>query len=301
MVRKFPLILACMALTGLMAHAAILYRQAPVEALRGDYHYRPQHAASDRTIGLESSHYIPLEEYPDGVLIALFVTEDINFFEHPGVSVKDIRFALQDSLLKGKPLRGASTITQQLAKNVFLGQERSYYRKFAEMIYALKLEQVFSKREILALYASMAETAPGVYGMEEGAQFYFGKSARELDATEAGFLAAILRAPGWSLSTLKDCADTLPLEKRVWSSLYKSALARRYLMLVYERTGAAGNFSPDFIVDYLSHSYRAQNPRYTLLHSATLALPELEPEAIKQETVDDTNRVIHELCARKFK
>lgn len=138
--------------------------------------------------------YVPLEHVSDHLLVAILVSEDINFFHHKGVDWRAWPEAFRQ-WLEGRRLRGASTITQQLAKNLFLSRERSVARKLAEMQLAWHLERQLGKRRILELYVNIAKFGPGIFGAEAAAEAYFGCSARELTPTQAASLAAAIPAP----------------------------------------------------------------------------------------------------------
>jgi monofunctional biosynthetic peptidoglycan transglycosylase len=126
---------------------------------------------------------------------AVLVAEDINFFSHRGFDLGEIRLALTDTLEDGKPLRGASTITQQLAKNLWLSPSRNPLRKLEETILTWQLERTLGKRRILELYLNVAEFGPGVYGVEAASRRYFAKPAAALTDDEAAELAASLPSP----------------------------------------------------------------------------------------------------------
>lgn len=130
---------------------------------------------------------------------AVVVAEDLSFFSHHGFDFGEIRTALLESLRRNKRLRGASTLTQQLAKNLWLSPSRSPLRKLEEAILVIQLERFLSKRRILELYLNVVEFGPGIYGAEAAAQHYFGHSAATLDVAEGAALAACLPRPGsWS-------------------------------------------------------------------------------------------------------
>ncbi|MGC8915550.1 MAG: biosynthetic peptidoglycan transglycosylase [Thermoanaerobaculum sp.] len=138
--------------------------------------------------------YVPLREVSDHFLVAVLVGEDINFFHHRGVDFQAWPEAVQQ-WLEGRRLRGASTITQQLAKNLFLSRERRLTRKLVELWLARHLERHLGKRRILELYVNVAEFGPGLFGVEEAAKTYFGCSAAELTPEQAAALAATIPAP----------------------------------------------------------------------------------------------------------
>ncbi|MFN3412610.1 MAG: monofunctional biosynthetic peptidoglycan transglycosylase [Thermoanaerobaculum sp.] len=138
--------------------------------------------------------YVPLEQVSDHLLVAILVGEDINFFQHKGVDFSAWPEAFHQ-WVEGRRLRGASTITQQLAKNLFLSRQRSLARKLAEARLAWHLEKQLGKRRILELYVNIAEFGPGIFGVEAASQAYFGCAAKDLTATQAASLAAAIPAP----------------------------------------------------------------------------------------------------------
>jgi monofunctional biosynthetic peptidoglycan transglycosylase len=136
----------------------------------------------------------PREQISSSLPIALVAAEDQRFPLHHGFDMKAIEDALKHNA-KGKKVRGASTISQQLAKNLFCWQGRSYVRKGLEAWYTVLLETLLPKHRILELYANVAEFGDGVYGAEAAAQRFFGKPASRLTLAESARLAAVLPAP----------------------------------------------------------------------------------------------------------
>ena len=126
--------------------------------------------------------------------LAVITAEDQKFPDHRGFDLDAIQSAL-DAHREGSRLRGASTLTQQVAKNLFLWSGRSWLRKGLEAWYTLMLETLLSKRRILELYLNIAEYGPGVYGVEAAAQRYFLRSAADLDRHQAALLATVLPNP----------------------------------------------------------------------------------------------------------
>jgi monofunctional biosynthetic peptidoglycan transglycosylase len=125
---------------------------------------------------------------------AAMAAEDQRFLEHHGIDFVSLDRALED-YRAGDELRGASTITQQVAKNLFLWQGRSFLRKSLEAYFALLLEAAWSKQRILEVYLNVAEFGPGVFGVEAAAQRFFGTHASRLTAPQAALLAAVLPNP----------------------------------------------------------------------------------------------------------
>ena len=126
---------------------------------------------------------------------AVLVAEDINFFGHRGFEWTEMKSAVQEALEEGERPRGASTITQQLAKNLWLTPGRNPLRKLKEAALTWQLERTLSKRRILELYLNVVEFGPGVYGIGAAARTYFGASASALDEEQSALLAASLPRP----------------------------------------------------------------------------------------------------------
>ena len=126
---------------------------------------------------------------------AIIAAEDANFAEHDGVDWEALQKAYEKNAKKGKVVSGGSTITQQLAKNLFLSGQRSYLRKAEEMAITFMLEMVLDKRRIFEIYLNVIELGSGVFGAEAGAQRYFGVSAAALGPSEAARLAVMLPNP----------------------------------------------------------------------------------------------------------
>ncbi len=142
-----------------------------------------------------SRAYIPLDMLPARVTNAFVATEDRRFFTHHGIDPLGLLRATLVNLKSGRLTQGGSTITQQLAKNLFLSSDRTFARKAEEVVLALWLELRLSKTEILELYVNRVYFGGGAHGVEAASQRYFGKSARELTLPEAAVIAGLLKAP----------------------------------------------------------------------------------------------------------
>ena len=145
--------------------------------------------------GILHNDAVPLEEIPEAVIKATMATEDRRFFEHWGIDVLGTLRALAENLRANDVVQGGSSLTQQLAKNLFLSSERSIQRKVKELFLAFLLESRYSKREILKMYLDRAYMGGGAFGVEAAAQFYFGKSIREVNLAEAALLGGLFKAP----------------------------------------------------------------------------------------------------------
>jgi len=140
-------------------------------------------------------HWVPYERISPHLKRALIAAEDATFAEHGGFDWNGIQKALERNRKKGRVVRGGSTITQQLAKNLFLSPDRSYWRKAEEAAITVLLEAMLPKRRILELYLNVIEWGNGVFGAEAAAQRYFGVSAAQLSAEQAARLAAMTPSP----------------------------------------------------------------------------------------------------------
>jgi len=141
--------------------------------------------------------WVPYGEISDYLKRAVLVAEDIDFFSHHGFAVEEMKSAVRATVQEGKPLRGASTLSQQLVKNLWLSPSRNPWRKVKEALLTRQLERRLPKRRILELYLNVVEFGPGVYGAEAAARRYFGKTASRLTRREAAALAAGLPRRAW--------------------------------------------------------------------------------------------------------
>lgn len=139
--------------------------------------------------------YVDREEISPYMKLAVMAAEDQLFPDHNGFDIKSIQKALQHNKKKPKRVRGASTISQQVAKNVFLWQGRSWVRKGLEVYFTFMIELVWGKERILEVYLNVAEMGTGIFGVEAAAQAYFKKPAKKLSRSEAAMIAACLPNP----------------------------------------------------------------------------------------------------------
>lgn len=154
---------------------------------KGDYH--------SFVVGPKNRYWTPSSRIPPVMKWAVILAEDSNFYSHEGVDVTAIRNAVKYDLEKKRLARGASTITQQTAKNLYLSREKTLTRKLKELYLAVRMEQELSKGRILELYLNVVELGPLVYGVGHGSRYYFGKPPSLLTPREATFLAAMLPGP----------------------------------------------------------------------------------------------------------
>lgn len=138
--------------------------------------------------------WIAIEEIPTNLQLAVICSEDQNFLKHHGFDIKAIEKAYENNK-KGKKLKGASTISQQTAKNVFLWPGRSWLRKGIETYFTFLIELIWSKERIMEVYLNSIEMGPGIYGAEAASQYWFKKPALKLSTYEAAAIASILPSP----------------------------------------------------------------------------------------------------------
>lgn len=141
------------------------------------------------------AYWTPLSQIPKPIRGAILVSEDWSFYDHPGFDENEIREALKESIEEGHLTRGASTITQQVVRNIYLTKEKSLTRKIREIWMATKVEKVVGKNRILELYLNLAEMGEGIFGIGQASRHYFQKSPSELRPKEAAFLAMLLPSP----------------------------------------------------------------------------------------------------------
>ena len=138
---------------------------------------------------------VPEAGQDEDIRHAVVASEDARFFTHGGFDLEELRIARETAQRTGRPMRGASTISQQLVKNLFLTTHRSVVRKALEVPLTLLAEWVLPKERILTLYLDVAEWGPGVFGIEAAANYHYGTSAAALTREQAARLAAVLPAP----------------------------------------------------------------------------------------------------------
>lgn len=154
--------------------------------------YMEQKEADTKTVWKHD--WVPIEDISKNLQLAVICSEDQNFLNHSGFDLKAIEKAF-DNNQKGKKVRGASTISQQTAKNVFLWPQRSWIRKGMEAYVTFLIELIWTKERIMEVYLNSIEMGNGIYGAEAASQYWFKKSASKLTKSEAAAIAAILPRP----------------------------------------------------------------------------------------------------------
>ena len=161
------------------------------------------------TVGPRNRYWTPAAQIPPEMKWAVILAEDASFYKHEGIDVKAIKEAIKYDLEKKSFARGASTITQQVAKNLFLSREKTLTRKAKELYLAKRMEQDLTKGRIIELYLNVIELGPMVHGIGHGARYYFGKPPAALTPRECAFLAAMLPGPRVAYNPYKNLGKVL--------------------------------------------------------------------------------------------
>lgn len=155
----------------------------------------PDETVITREVGPETDRWLTLDQVPPLLPIAIMAQEDGGFFKHGGISMFHLRESLGQNLSKGRFFRGGSTLTMQLARNLYLNHRKTLSRKLQELVVAWLLEQNFTKSELLTLYINVVEFGPDVFGIKEAAAYYFDKDPLDLTTVETIFLVRLLPGP----------------------------------------------------------------------------------------------------------
>ncbi len=177
-------------------------------------------------VNKKPSHWRNLNGISINLRLAIILSEDWAFYEHAGVDTNQLTKIFSSFLDSGKIKRGGSTISQQLVKNAFLSSERTIARKLKEFILVKRLESRYSKDKILENYLNILHLGKNIYGVERGARYYFNKSAQDIRAREASFMAMLLPSPEKYSESFKNKKLTDFALKRVNSILDKMVLAK---------------------------------------------------------------------------
>ena len=225
--------------------------------------------------GIVLNDTVPLDDFPDHLIKALLATEDRRFFDHFGIDVIGTARAIVANMRHQGVKQGGSSLSQQLAKNLFLSNERSLERKIKEAFLALWLETHMTKREILKLYLDRAYMGGGMHGVTAAAEFYFGKSVRDIDMAEAAMLAGLFKAPTKyaphvNLPAARARANDV-LSNMVAAGFYTEGQvlsARRHPARPVDRSRA---YSPDYFLDWAFDEIQKIAPReHTLIARTTI-------------------------------
>lgn len=250
--------------------------------------------------GEEKRTVIPFDEIPASVKNATIAIEDQNFYTHPAFDIRGMARAFLKDVLNLNKDQGGSTLTQQLAKNAFLSNEKTITRKLKEILLALRLEKQYSKDQILALYLNQIPYGGNAYGIEAASRTYFNKSTKDISLAESALLASLIQAPtyyspwGTHLDNLLQRKDTAlkEMEKLGFISKddMKSALSEK---LKFEPQATAIQ-APHFVIavqDYLSKKYgedTLENGGLRVITTLNIRLQKIAEEAVKKGATRNT-------------
>lgn len=204
-----------------------MYFSHDVEALNRKYPHRVQENPEPEYILREGKpkNWVKLSHISRFAKWAIVLSEDWAFYQHEGIDVEQLKTAIVE-MLTFERVRGASTITQQMVKNVFLSSDRTITRKIHEFILAQKVEQVLTKDKILEVYLNCIEFGPNIYGIREASYHYFRKHPSGLSPKEGAFLAMLLPSPRGYYTSFKNKRLTPFAHKRVNSILVKMKMGK---------------------------------------------------------------------------
>lgn len=183
--------------------------------------------ASYKIVNKKPSGWKSLKEINYTAAHAIVVSEDWDFYNHSGYDLGQVKEAVEDSV-NGKKLRGASTISQQLVKNLFLSNERSFIRKLKELSFTIYMERTLSKEKILEIYLNIIEYGEGIYGINKASKHYFGKAPKTLTAREGAFLAMLLPNPKKHAQSFKEKKLT-PYAAKIVKTILEKLVRAKYI------------------------------------------------------------------------
>ncbi|MCW1840641.1 transglycosylase domain-containing protein [Prosthecomicrobium hirschii] len=225
--------------------------------------------------GILQNDSVPLQDIPDHMIKSLLATEDRRFFDHFGIDIIGTARAVVENLRHRGVTQGGSSLTQQLAKNLFLTNERSLERKIKEAFLALWLESNLTKREILKLYLDRAYMGGGTFGVAAASEFYFGKSVRDINLSEAAMLAGLFKAPT-KYAPHVNLPNARARANEVLTNLVQAGFYTEGQVLAARRNPAKPvdrkrDYTPDYFLDYaFSKIDELDLPVHTLTVKSTI-------------------------------
>lgn len=205
-----------------------MYFSHDVEALRKEYPHpviKENELVEFEIKGTRPKFWVGLDEISKYAKWAIIFSEDWAFYQHEGIDIEQLKVALNE-MVDERRFRGASTITQQMVKNVFLSEERTLWRKLHEIILAQKVEKILTKGRILEIYLNVIEYGPGVYGIKSAARHYFKKHPNELTPREGAFLAMMLPSPKRYYTSFQKKKLTIFAKARINTILKKMRMGK---------------------------------------------------------------------------
>lgn len=264
--------------------------KVPIRLANGDDSFKMM---GPRTPGWE-----PLRNISPFLPRAIVASEDTSFYSHNGIDVHEIKEAIKKDWAEKRFARGASTLTQQVLKNVFLGSQKTIWRKVKEILWARDMEKVLSKSEIIQFYMNMAEWGPGIYGVREAAQHYFGTSPSQLSARQSAFLTMLLPSPRryhayfrkkqltqWAARRVNRILEVMNRMGFLEDAEYQQALAEQLWGLpVLPDTAPGVPADPGNVTESSSEDFETPSEGLTVLPAVPAADKTLEPSLVPPPT-----------------
>lgn len=204
-----------------------------------------KHIKASRESKRKKHRWIDLQYMSRDLIYAIVISEDAEFFEHDGINYEALVSAFAKNYKKKKFVSGASTITQQVSKNLFLDQEKSISRKLKEYFVSRDLDTYMSKNDILEIYLNIAEFGPDIFGIREAGKYYFNKHPSKLDAGEAAFLALMLPSPRKNHYSIFVKKNYSKVKRRKVRTVLRGMLYKEYI--------SAKEYKKFVNTNYLSH------------------------------------------------
>lgn len=229
-------------------------------------------------IGPATQEYLEYDDIPDTLIEAFIAAEDRRFYEHAGIDYKGIARAVYSNLRNRELVEGASTITQQVARIVFLDQDRSFQRKFREALLANKLEKELGKEKILERYLNLVYLGAGAYGVADAAWIYFGKSVEELTVSEIALIAGMAPAPSFYSPLVNEEAAREQRDKVISRMLENGVISQGQASTAYQSDVATTPNEPKFLY--------SEFPYFTIYVQKQL------PELVSQEAIESGGLIV---------
>ncbi|ESA36104.1 penicillin-binding 1a family [Leptolyngbya sp. Heron Island J] len=229
-------------------------------------------------IGPATQEYLEYDKIPDTLVQGFIASEDRRFYEHNGIDYKGIARAINSNLRNRQLVEGASTITQQVARIIFLDQDRSFQRKFREALLAYKLEKELGKEKILERYLNLVYLGAGAYGVADAAWIYFGKSVEELTVSEIALIAGMAPAPSFYSPLVDEEAARQQRDKVISRMLANGVISQAQANTAYRSEVATTPNEPKFLY--------SEFPYFTIYVQKQL------PKLISQEDIEAGGLVV---------
>jgi len=256
---------------------------------------------------IENREIVSIKEIPEYIIKAIITTEDRQFYNHYGISFKGILRAIVKDIIAGKFVEGASTITQQLAKTLFLTSKKTIIRKIKEAFLALQIERRYTKKEILELYLNQVYFGSGAYGVKSAAKKFFNKNLDELTLSQCALIAGMPKAPSY-YSPLVNPKISIKRRNLVLKQMFKTGIINKddYQKSINEKLELAGkenkNSSVSYFVSYIRSVLEEEYGDAIIYKKGITVISTLNYkfQRIAQDAVNNGLAKIHKRNAKKY-